>query len=188
MSKKKSKPNPKAKAKPKSKLGTLRQCAAGLHLGDRRVQQLAKEGLPKASRGRYDVEACRSWYIRYLQKKLEAKALPDADGNYTASIMQRHKMLSIETELKQIDLAKERGQLVTIEKVESDLATIVLEIKQRILQVAPRLAAEVIGEKDLILITDKIDRSLKDALVQLSKFDPDLAPAKSGSGGVHTSR
>ena len=48
-----------------------------------------------------------------------------------------------------------------------------LEIKQRILQIPPRLAAELIGERDLVVITDKIDRSLKDALVQLSTFNPD---------------
>jgi hypothetical protein len=159
-----------------AKLATLAQCATALNLGARRVQQLAAEGLPKSARGRYDVGKCLRWYVRYLQKKLKDAALPDPDGGHTASIAMRHKLLSIESELKQIELAKERRQLVTIDKVTKDLASMVLEIKQRILQIPPRLAAEVIGEKDLVTITDKIDRSLKDALVQLSKYDPDLAP------------
>jgi len=172
----------KASAKRKPiKLGSLHQCAVALHLGDRRIQQLVKEGLPRADHGRYDVDASLRWYVRYLQKKLLDAALPDPGGGHTASIAMRHKLLSIEAELKQIELATERGQLVTIDKVQQDLASIVLAIKQRILQVPPRLAAEVIGEKDLVTIQDKIDRSLKDALVQLSKFDPDLALAKRGA-------
>jgi hypothetical protein len=79
----------------------------------------------------------------------------------------------MDAEMKQIELAKERRQFVSIDRVTKDLASIVLEIKQRILQIPPRLAAELIGERDLVVITDKIDRSLKDALVQLSTFNPD---------------
>jgi hypothetical protein len=58
--------------------------------------------------------------------------------------------------------------------VNRDFASIALEIKRRFSQISTRLAAELIGEKDLVTITDKIDRSLKDALVQLSKLDLDL--------------
>ena len=40
----------------------------------RRIQQLVKEeGMPKASRGRYDRERCVSWYIGYLQDCLERR-------------------------------------------------------------------------------------------------------------------
>ena len=182
MAKKKKAPAAKKTRAQASKLGTLAQCAIALHLGDRRVQQLVKEGLPRAQHGRYDVDKCLRWYVRHLQKKLLERALPDPDGGHSASRDTRHKLLMLEVQIKEMDYAKERGQLVTIDKVQQDLASIVLEIKQRILQVPPRLAAEVIGEKDLVTIQDKIDRSLKDALVQLSKFDPDLANQKRGAG------
>lgn len=161
----------KAKPEPASRLGTLKQCAAGLHLGDRRVQQLAREGLPKASRGRYNVEACRSWYIRYLQKKLAEKALPDPDGGLTATTEVRHRLLSMEAEIRQLDLAEKRGVLISIEKVGKDLAGLVLEIKTRLLAVPPRLAGEVIGEKEIVVIQDKIERALHEALIQLSQFN-----------------
>jgi phage terminase Nu1 subunit (DNA packaging protein) len=161
------------KSPAKSRFGTLAKCAAALHLGERRVQQLVREGLPKAARGRYDVDKCLRFYVRYLQKKLQAAAVEDPDGGYTADREVRHRLLSMDAEMKQIELAKERRQFVSIDRVTKDLASIVLEIKQRILQIPPRLAAELIGERDLVVITDKIDRSLKDALVQLSTFNPD---------------
>jgi hypothetical protein len=56
------------KSPAKSRFGTLAKCAAALHLGERRVQQLVREGLPKAARGRYDVDKCLRFYVRYLQK------------------------------------------------------------------------------------------------------------------------
>src|ERR1700723_2495449 len=91
---------------PKSTLATRAQCAAALHLGERRINQLAAEGLPKSAHGRYDLDRCLRWYVKYLQKKLRDAALPGPEGGHTASIALRHKILSVESELKQLDLAK----------------------------------------------------------------------------------
>jgi phage terminase Nu1 subunit (DNA packaging protein) len=172
-----------APAKPVSRrvptwIGKLEECAHELNLGSRRIQQLAKEGLPRADRGVYDVVACFRWYVRYLQRKLIERALPedgdgDAGGPATSASATRHKMLSIEAELKQIELAEKREQLVSIEKAAKDIEAIVIEIRTRILALPPRLAAEVLGETDLAVSRVKIDRSLKGALECLSKFDPD---------------
>jgi len=180
MAKKKSKPRPRAKAKPKSKLGTLKQCEAGLHLGDRQIQRLAKEGLPKASRGLYDVEACRTWYIRYLQRKLHEKAFPDPDGGNTGNIALRHRLLAMEADLRELELAEKRGVFVSIEKVGKDLSSLVLEVKTRLLSVPPRLAAEVIGEKEIVVVQDKIERALNEALLQLSKFTAEHIGTETG--------
>ena len=159
-------------------IGKLEECAHELNLGSRRVQQLAREGLPRAERGIYDVVACFRWYVRYLQRKLVERALPedgdgDAGGPVSSSTATRHKMLSIESELKQIELAEKREQLVSIDKDTKDLQAIVVEIRTRILALPPRLAAEVLGETDLAVSQVKIDRSLKGALDVLSQFDPD---------------
>lgn len=159
-------------------IGKLEECASELNLGSRRIQQLAREGLPKADRGVYDVIECFRWYVRYLQRKLVERALPEeGDGNgggpVSSSAATRHKMLTIEAELKQIELAEKREQLISIEKAEKDLAAIVIEIRTRILALPPRLAAEVLGETDLAIAQVKIDRSLKGALECLSQYDPD---------------
>lgn len=164
-------------------VGNLDECAHELNLGARRIQQLAKEGLPKADRGVYDIIECFRFYIRYLQRKLIERALPengDGDGGApaTSSSAKRHEMLSIEAELKKIELAQKREQLVSIEKVEKDIASIVIEIRTRILALPPRLAAEVLGETDLAIAQVKIDRSLKGALECLSQYDPDDDVAK----------
>jgi phage terminase Nu1 subunit (DNA packaging protein) len=161
----------------RSWIGKLEECASELNLGARRVQQLAKEGLPKKGTGLYDVIACFRWYVRYLQRKLVERALPDgADGDpggpLTSATMTRNKMLSIDAELKEMELAEKREQLVPIEKVQKDLEAIVIEIRTRILALPPRVAAEVVGETELAVSQVKIERLLKGALSVLSQFDP----------------
>jgi len=168
---KKSGKKPSAKA---GKFGTLRECAVALHLSERHVQRLVTDGLPKGARGKYDVDKCLRFYVRYLQRKLKEAALPDPDGGYTANAAVRNRLLTMDADLKELDLAEKRGRMISIAKVGNDLAALVLEIKQRILQVPPRLAAEVIGEKEVTVVQDKIERALKEALIQLSKFDLDL--------------
>lgn len=52
------------------------QVAKALNVPATRVQRLAREGMPRAGRGEYDLGQCMAWYIRYLQKALEARDMP----------------------------------------------------------------------------------------------------------------
>jgi hypothetical protein len=164
-------------------IGKIADVARELNIGERYVYDLQKRGLPRVEAGRYNIPKCFRWYVRYLQRKLVERALPD-DENGKGSIATaaasatRYKLLSIESELKQIELAEKREQLISIERVEKDLAKIVTEVRTRILALPPRLAAEVLGETDLAVSQVKIERSLKGALEALSQFDPDDKPVK----------
>ncbi len=171
-----------APAVPPTWIGSLEVATQELNLGERRIQQLVKEGLPKAERGVYDIIECFRWYVRYLQRKLVERAIVDPDdedqdgdggGPARSHSAIKHRALSIEVELKQIELAEKREQLISIEKVQKDLEAIVVEIRTRILALPPRLAAEVLGETDLAIAQVKIDRSLKGALESLSQFEPE---------------
>jgi hypothetical protein len=157
-------------------IGKIEDVARELHIGERYVFQLAKQGFPRVSPGRYNIPKCFRWYVRYLQRKLVTRAHPeDGDGAIATSAAgeMRHKLLSIETEMAAIALAEKREQLISIDRVQKDLEAIVVEVRTRILALPPRLAAEVLGETDLAVSQVKIERSLKGALAALSQFDPD---------------
>jgi len=83
-------------------------------------------------------------------------------------------LLAVELEFKQIVLAKQRGLLIPIDKVIQNLASLVLQLKSRILSVPSRLAAEVIGEKEATVVQAKIERALVEALSPLSQSDLSL--------------
>jgi len=145
--------------------------AKALNLTPQRVQQLANEGLPKEDRGRYDLGKCMLWYIRYLQTALEKKAVPMANGGYSGEREERIRLLRAEAELKEMELAKQRGQLVAISDVESEWSNLVAATKGMILAIPPRVAPELVGESSRIVIEAKIKKECKEALRLLARGD-----------------
>lgn len=142
--------------------------AVFLNLTKQRVHQLVAEGLPRELRGKYDLDKCAQWYIRYLQAAIEKRAIPLEEGEYASERKERVRKMRADADLKEIDLAQRRGQLVAIEDVEKEMTDLVLTTKARVLSVAPRLAPELLGETSRVMAQAKIEKALKESLVQLA--------------------
>lgn len=142
--------------------------AVFLNLTKQRVHQLVAEGLPRELRGKYDLDKCAQWYIRYLQAVIEKKAIPLEEGEYASEQKERVRKMRADADLKEIELGRQRGQLVAIEDVEKEMTDLVLTTKARILSVAPRLAPELLGETSRVMAQAKIEKALKESLVQLA--------------------
>jgi len=150
----------------------LRQVSKALNVSERRIQQLAKEGLPKEERGKYELGKCMLWYIRYLQVALEASGRRDSgESEFIGAREERARLLRAEAELKEMELAQKRGQLVAIADVEAEYTSLVLSIKARIMAIPPRLAPEIVGEDSRVMAQAKIEKYCKEALAQLAKAD-----------------
>jgi len=143
--------------------------ASALNLDERRIQQLVKEGMPREKRGQYVVLKCALWYVRYLQAALEKKAVPLPDGTYAAERDERIRNLRADAELKEIELAKERGFLVSLRDVESTMTDLVLTTKARIMAIPPRVAPELVGETSRVMVQAKIEKACREALASLAK-------------------
>jgi phage terminase Nu1 subunit (DNA packaging protein) len=143
--------------------------AQALNLTEQRVHQLVKEGLPKEGRGRYDPVKCMLFYIRYLQRALERKSIPTLDGGYAGEREERVRLLRADADLREIELAKERGQLVAINDVEKDLTDLVLTTKARIMAIPPRLAPELVGEMSQVMIQAKLEKACRESLSYLAR-------------------
>lgn len=159
-----------AQKKTKARILSIKDIAAALNLTPSRIQQLVQEGLPKKLRGKYDQDECTGWYIRYLQSLVERKMIVDEGGKLFATDREtRLRLLTADTELRELELARERSQLVTVDEVEKEIADLVLTTKARVLAVAPRIAADLIGETSRVMVQAKIEKALKEALVQLER-------------------
>ena len=156
----------------KPRIVGVKEIAAVLNLEVRRIQQLVHEGLPKKLRGRYDRDECVDFYIRYLQALVEKKAIVDPGGEVLANEREsRLRLLKADADLREIELARERSQLVTIDDVEKEMTDLVLSTKARVMAVAPRVAPELVGETSRVMAQAKIEKALKDALLNLSKYE-----------------
>ena len=142
----------------------VRKLASAMNVTTRRVAQLVHDGLPREERGKYELGKCLLWYIRYLQNALEHRAVQTPDGEVTSIREERLALLRLDRELREIELAEKRKQLVAIPDVEKAMSDLVLMTKARIMAVAPRLAADLVGESSRVMIQAKIEKEIRTAL------------------------
>lgn len=147
----------------------VKKVASALNLDERRVQQLVKEGMPREARGQYDPVKCMLWYIRYLQQALEKKAVPTLDGGFVGEREERVRLLRADADLREMELARERGLVVALPDIEATLTDLVLTTKARIMAIAPRLAPELVGETSRVMIQAKLEKACKESLAYLAR-------------------
>jgi phage terminase Nu1 subunit (DNA packaging protein) len=145
--------------------------ANALNLTEQRVQQLVKEGLPREARGRYDRVECLLWYVRYLQKALKKKSVPTLDGGFIGEREERIRLLRAKADLREIELARERSQLVSISDVEMIMADLIITTRARLMALAPSLAPELVGQESPVIIHAKIEKAVREALSYLAKIE-----------------
>lgn len=152
------------KEKANSELVAAVVLADVFNLTPRRLQQLVKEGLPKATKNKYPLIACTKWYVRFLQNALEKKGAPMGDGSYTLFREEKGRTMRVTAELKELELAERRGLLVTVEDSKHAMEQIVHMLKARLRALPPRLAAELTGENSKIMIQSITATRIDEAL------------------------
>lgn len=143
---------------------------------EQRIHQLVKKGMPKENRGKFDLLKCVRWYVRYLTSVIEKTAAP-VGAEYVSERDERIRSIRADADLKEIELAKRRGQLVLIQDVEREMTDLVLTTKARIYAVAPRVAPGVVNEDSRVMVQAILEKALKEALLPLSKYDPETRGA-----------
>ena len=130
-----------------------------LKLTERRVQQLAKDGIiPKAERGKYDLVSSVHGYIDFLKSK--------AGGDFTAEevIKNKNKLIKAKAELAEIEKMKATSELIPQEEVKRTWLELVQKVKQKLLSIPNKVAPVVVTVKSIneikLIIQDKIHEAL----------------------------
>jgi phage terminase Nu1 subunit (DNA packaging protein) len=138
-------------------------------LSEQRVQQLVKEGMPRESRGQYDPMKCMFWYIRYLQTAIERRTTLSLDGEHPGGSHERVRLLRASAELKEMELAKQRSQLIAVSDAEASVTDLVVTTRSHVMAIPARLAPELVGETSRVMIQAKIEKAVKETLRQLAR-------------------
>jgi hypothetical protein len=150
-------------------LVSVESVAGAMDLDPRRVQQLAvREGMPKAGRGRYDLGKCMAWYIRYLHAKMKVRATGTEDGGLTSLKDERSRLLRLAGDLKEIELARQRREVIAIGDLEKAMSDLVVTTKARLMALPARQAADLVAEPSPAVIQGKLEKALKEALAHLA--------------------
>jgi phage terminase Nu1 subunit (DNA packaging protein) len=171
MAKKKRKSEKKAATR---RLANITAIAERLKLTPRRIQQLVGEGLPRVTRGKYDVDQVLDWYIAKLEKQLAGET--DENGATARRYNEELRLISARADEQELELAQKRAELVSIADVEKEMTDLVATTKARILTVPARLAPDLLGEESRVMVQAKLEKALKEALAHLAET-PTAAPA-----------
>ena len=141
-----------------------------LKLSERRIQQLAKEGvIPKAERGKYDLIGSVQGYIDYLKSKV--------GGEFTAEevLKNKNKLLKAKAELAEIDKMKASGELIPKEEVKRTWLELVQKVKQKLLSIPNKVAPVVDTIKSINEIKLILQDKIYEALYEISSDDRSVA-------------
>ncbi len=143
--------------------------AQALNLTERRVHQLVHEGLPREARGQFDPIKCLTFYIRYLQSALEMRSTPTLDGGFVGERQERVRLLRTQADLAEIELSKQRSQLVSIEDVQKEWTDLCETVTAVMMAIPSQLAPQLVGQTSRMMVHAKIEAALKEALLRLSR-------------------
>jgi len=126
-----------ARVPPWPDTATADQLAVLLQMSSRRVRELAAEGLFPRAAGRYAVLPCVHAYIADLRTRERAKPGPDPlvvaaalDGR-----QQRARLAKLQADRVELEIQRERGQLVDAEAIKIAYVTLVTQARNRLLAV-----------------------------------------------------
>lgn len=144
---------------------SLSTIAKLLNLSERRVQQLATDGIiPKGFKGQYDLIGCIRGYTLYLQKQLTQSDFRDLKEEKT-------RLVKYQADKAQIDLAIVQGDAVLITDIEKQISDMISIVRARLLTLPNKLAPVVSVESEVNVVENIIKDGICEALTELANAD-----------------
>jgi phage terminase Nu1 subunit (DNA packaging protein) len=131
------------------------------------VNALVKAGLPQAAYGKYELGACMLWYLKFLKNKLNSRRYLDDEEIAQLEREERLKLVRAEAGLKELELARERGEFAAVADFEKMVTEMVVTTKARILALPARISAQLVGE-DPVAIRNCLEKELTESLSALN--------------------
>jgi len=155
-----------------------------LDLTERRVQQLARDGIIPASartgpeRGRYDLVGTVRGYVRYLRELATRSQTGAADFG-----VERARLIKAKADLAEMDAAVRRGDLLPAAQVEGAWIAVLARLRARLLVLPDRLAPLVHEETTIAGTRAQIRDAITEALAELASL-PTIAVDAEGAGAA----
>ena len=154
-----------------------------LNLTERRVQQLAREGvLPKPEKGKYDLVRCVQTYVRYLQDRAYGSDVTAQDTHH-----ERARLIKAQADKTELEVAAMRNALVAIEDVEADWLQHISACRMRLLALPTKTAFQIAVMTEPAEIERFLKHAVYEALTELTQRhdEPaDTVPDDAAEGGA----
>lgn len=141
-----------------------------LNLTERRVQQLARDGIiPKPEKGKYDLVRCVQRYVHYLQERAYGSGETPSD-----TYQERARLIKAQADKTELEVATLKSELVPVDVVESDWLSHVSSCRSRLLAIPSKSAFQIATLKEPDEIERFLKRAINEALAELSCDDNEI--------------
>ena len=155
----------------------------------RRIQQLVRdEGMPQAARGKYDLYKCGAWYIRYLQKKVQQGATQAGDDGMLSWRSERARAMRAEASLKEMELARARGELVSVDEATRLWDDTLSRIRSRMISSVATGAVQLVGVRTTAEAHAVLEAVVDDALSSASGVAEEIGGDENPGAGARAGR
>ena len=139
------------------------------NLTDRRVQQLAKDGIIlKAEKGKYDLISCTRSYIKYLQERAAGRDVEPQDAYF-----ERARLTKAQADKTELEVLKMKGELIPTEQAELLWSGLIIVFRASMLSMPSRLAHKILACKTYPEVVEVMTAGIFEALEKLSRYDPE---------------
>lgn len=153
------------------------QLAEILGISGPTVDARVERGMPIKTKGKkgqqseFETADVIDWHVKHRITKENPRGIfaedqHDDPAKNSNRELQRRK-LQAETESAEIDLAKKKGLVVLIEDAVATIADAVANLRAQLLNLPRRTAPLVVGETDVDIIKETLDREVNELLQEL---------------------
>lgn len=144
--------------------------AKACNLEVRRIHQLAKEGIiPRDARGEYELGACMSAYIRYLQQVIEKRTTPAASESATALRDQKRRLVQLQADEKEHEVKLLRRQVIRVEDSTRELERILFRLRSGITGMPGKYAPRLTGIETVPEAQARLEQVSDDLMLDLQR-------------------
>lgn len=149
---------------------TVTALAKMLQITPRRVQQLADQGvIPRAGRGKYDLEAAVAGYVAFIQDRTPQPS--DGQIDYRE---EKARLTKAQADIAEIELAKARQEVAPVIEFERTTAAIMTMLQVNMLNIPQRVVTRLLGETDESKFKKVLTDEIRIALETAANTDLDL--------------
>lgn len=134
-----------------------------LGISTKTVSRYQTEGLPFTGKGqsaRFDVTACVQWYAQ-KQAQIAMSQVDIGKVSLSEEEVKVRKLLA-EAQMKELELAQMRGELVLVEDAEKEITRHLTQLRGKVTAIPGVWGAKVLGLKDIHeavdILSDLVDR------------------------------
>jgi phage terminase Nu1 subunit (DNA packaging protein) len=151
---------------------TAGETAIRLCISARQLQNLVDLGLPKVGHGKGCYFAWQDvfpWFVNYKIELNRPKGVKEDATNLTAAQLRK---VNAEAALAELKLARERGEVISVQDVEKAVAEVSANVRARLLGMPAKLAGLLVGLTKP-KVKAAIEQEVNQALAELTKTAAD---------------